>query len=785
MRASWWCLLPAMAGTVEAGAQSVELPLFVGQRACIECHADGASASPCSEPTVPRHATALEALSRAPARHIAALNGVPSSPRETRLCLECHSTGADEGPRWWSSGFDPQDGVQCESCHGPGSGHVERPHASHTVRRSGRTACLACHTDRPSHREVLDGGFALSPADDGYKTPVNLAVSADGARVYVACEHSDSVMVLNSESGAVVAEIPVGRRPSAVTLSSHGDRLYVSNRLGGTVSVIDTDALRVIGEIRVGAEPHGLAVNGGGTRLFVANTGGDSVSVVDTGTSTEVRRLVAGVGPWSMARSADNRWAYLTSVRPNASPFRQSHSSELSVIDLDRGVIDRRHQVPDANMLGGIAVVPDLNIVLFTLMRTKNLVPTTRLAQGWTVTGGLGVLWPDGRVDQVLLDRPDDYFPDPMDIAVSPDGRHAVVSSGGADLVAVIDVPRLLATVAELSPGERSEILPNHLGMSDRFVVKRIAVGANPRGVAFSPDGRFVYVAAALEDAVVVIEADSWTVAKRMTLGGPGQISRIRFGERLFHSAKITYGRQFSCRSCHPDGHVNGLTSDIEADGIGMNPVDNRTLRGILDTAPFKWEGTNPTLHRQCGPRLAVFFTRLTPYSPDELEALVKYMCTIESPPNPFRDPAGLSPAQRRGKLVFERTASNDGTPLEPQQRCVDCHNSAHRTNRSRVDVATSMWFDAPIADPPMNILDADEFGELGTYYFIDAGLEQKRFDVPHLRNLYDEAPYLHNGGAATLEEIWTRFNMVNRHGATGDLTRQQFNDLIAYLRAL
>ena len=31
--------------------------------------------------------------------------------------------------------------------------------------------------------------------------------------------------------------------------------------------------------------------------------------------------------------------------------------------------------------------------------------------------------------------------------------------------------------------------------------------------------------------------------------------------------------------------------------------------------------------------------------------------------------------------------------------------------------------------------------------------------DVPHLNNIYDSAPYLHNGIADTLEEIWTRFN--------------------------
>ena len=57
--------------------------------------------------------------------------------------------------------------------------------------------------------------------------------------------------------------------------------------------------------------------------------------------------------------------------------------------------------------------------------------------------------------------------------------------------------------------------------------------------------------------------------------------------------------------------------------------------------------------------------------------------------------------------------------------------------------------------------------------------------DVPHLTDLYNSAPYFHNGAANTLEEIWTRFNVVDDHGMSDDLTRQQLNDLIAYLKSL
>jgi cytochrome c peroxidase len=58
-------------------------------------------------------------------------------------------------------------------------------------------------------------------------------------------------------------------------------------------------------------------------------------------------------------------------------------------------------------------------------------------------------------------------------------------------------------------------------------------------------------------------------------------------------------------------------------------------------------------------------------------------------------------------------------------------------------------------------------------------------FDVPQLNNIYETAPYLHDGRSPSLEEIWTRFNPNNRHGITSDMTKDQLNDLVEYLKTL
>jgi cytochrome c peroxidase len=115
-----------------------------------------------------------------------------------------------------------------------------------------------------------------------------------------------------------------------------------------------------------------------------------------------------------------------------------------------------------------------------------------------------------------------------------------------------------------------------------------------------------------------------------------------------------------------------------------------------------------------------------------------------------------LTPAQRRGKALFERSTTNSGEPIPVEGRCSGCHPAPYFTNREMVSVGTA--------------------SELDT---------QDVFDIPHLNNIYESAPYLHDGRAETLEEIWTRFNPYDEHGVTNDMTKDQLNDLIEYLKTL
>ncbi len=759
--------LPDIAGSEKGENKNI------GVHTCAECHKGPTMGYQFSKWRMSAHASAYVVLATDKAYEIAKEQGLKDDPQSSPKCLRCHSTAYRQPSKGAIEFYSLYQGVGCEACHGAGSNYYpeaimrdERAAKAAGLKEVTRQTCLGCHEDTNDNPFDYDEAvkkiahptkLPKVSQTPRYKTPLNMALSPNGEEIYVACEASHTIIVVSVQTLTKIAEINVGHHPTDVTFSPDGAKAYVSNRLDDTVSVINVPSRQVIATFSVGDEPHGILTDAAGKHLYVLNTSADSISVIDTTTFKELKRLSASRNPWSLSLSPDGSAVYVTNNLSRFVKFRTPSMSEVTVIDTSRAIIQDRIVIPAANLLQGIDWHPSGKFALFTLNRTKNLVPMTRLLQGWTITNGLGIVWRDGHVDQVLLDEPDMCFPDPADVAITPDGRLALVTSSGSNRIAVVDVPKLIGMLESASSYERERVFPNHLGKPTEFVITHIPTKDSPRGIIITPDGKTAFAANALDDSLTVIDLNKLEAVGTVDLGGPKVISKVRYGERVFHSANITFHRQFSCHSCHPDGHIDGLTYDIEPDGIGINPVDNRTLRGILDTAPFKWEGTNPSLQRQCGPRLAVFFTRIQPFTPEELSALENYICTIPRPPNRYR-PLGaeLTDAQRRGKKMFERTMSNDGRVIPKENRCVTCHFPPLYTDRRRHDIGTKLWLD-----------------------------RESEFDTPHLSNIYDSAPYLHNGIAETLEEIWTRYNPDDKHGVTNDMTKDQLNDLIEFLKTL
>jgi YVTN family beta-propeller protein len=66
--------------------------------------------------------------------------------------------------------------------------------------------------------------------------------------------------VIDTSSNEIVATIPVGERPWNMALTPDGAKLYVANGRSGTVSVIDTATDRRVADIPVGKLPWGVTI---------------------------------------------------------------------------------------------------------------------------------------------------------------------------------------------------------------------------------------------------------------------------------------------------------------------------------------------------------------------------------------------------------------------------------------------------------------------------------------------------------------------------------------------
>jgi YVTN family beta-propeller protein len=608
-------------------------------------------------------------------------------------------------------------------------------------------ACVSLSPNRRAHAEIDRSGERLN-----YASPVEVLFSPDGARLYVLCQGSDQVRVLDASTYNETKSIHVGHVPRGFSFSPDGTRLFVTNTWDDTISVIDTTSLEVIATWSVGAEPSGVIEDRAGRHLFVANRISNDVAVLNAQTGEEEKRLAAGRGSSYITPSPDGSRLYVTHVYPNPSAHRTAPESEITVIDTARAVVVDR--VPLHSIAHGfhIAFSSDGKLGVAATLHPKNLIPLAHLEHGGAFADTLELFGADigSNPIEVPLDELERYAARPFAVAIAPDKSRIYVTHGGSAIVTVIDVPKLLRFVRTHKPPFASD-----LSASANYVVTRIAVGADPRGAAFTRDGKKLLVANRLDDTISVIDTHNDRVVSTIALEGPKQLSVLRHGEQTFYTARYSFQGQIGCANCHIDSTFDGLTWDLEPDGFGRDIVDNRPIEDLKGTEPYKWTGTNPNLPTECGPRTEKYFWRSENYDDLTLTDLVVYVRSLPSRPNRWRPvDRELTPAQERGRALFERATDKFGNAIPQANRCAYCHSGPKGTSQKSFEVGTRKPTD-------------------------NTGL----LDTPQLTNVALTAPYLHDGSAATLEEIWTRFNPEDKHGRTNDLTKDELNDLIQYLR--
>ena len=585
-------------------------------------------------------------------------------------------------------------------------------------------------------------GFSVR-AEEFDRSPIALAFAGDGTRLLVANQTAGSVSLIDPESKRVVRETKTGDRPSGVAISPNGRRGLVSHWYGYDIAILDLtdDQLTVQGRVEVGPEPRGIIFSGDGLTAYVAVGASNEVVRVDLATLKVDGRLAVGREPRSLALTPDKSKLVVANSR----------SKSLSVVDLARFEVVSTLPISEDN-LRQVAISPDGQFAYVAAMLNRGMATTlNNIDLGWVLGERIVRVPLDGSdsAEGLSLDPLGDAAGDAHGMAVGRGGSLLAVACGGTHEVMLFDQAK---KPLPWKSGVGRDVMAADL-LKDKARFRRVKLGGRPTELAFAPNGKTLYVANYLNNAVEVVDTDSARKVASINLGGPTEPSLARQGEALFHDANRSANHWYSCNTCHSEGHTNGLDFDTRNDGwqdLSSNHLRSRkkvpTLRRVSLTSPWTWHGWQTSIDDAIVESFTKSMQGPAP-SLKEVSALAAYLETLDFPRNPHREADGsMSQSAQRGESVFK--AGKNG--------CASCHGGPEFSD-----------------------------GKLHDVGLLERGDVYRSHNPPSLRGVYDKDPYLHDGRSPTLRDVLTGPHGPESLVGGEPLSPTDLDDLIAYLKAL
>lgn len=617
--------------------------------------------------------------------------------------------------------------------------HVPR-HATTVVRLADdeRVAVVSPDSDELmiAGRDGDEGGFVVEGRLPTCARPRTVAALADG-RVAVACQEDDVVALLDPDGGAApeTVALPRGARPFGVVAA--GTDLYVTAQARGELWRIDAaGAPALAGGWPVIADARGVAVLPDG-RLLVTRW-----------RSPDARGELAVLDPGSGAVELVTLAFDPTLASDTASGGVPSYLDQVLV-----------------SPIGDVAAVPSLqaNIAQGQYLDGSPLTFET------TVRGVVSYLDLPGRGAAPLeaFERRRHFD----NHGLLGAGAH---SSRGDYLFVAARGSRAVERIDTFNGGQAGALLD---------------VGYAPTGLVLSADDRFLFVDASLSRALVVYDVSDFSVLPQpvATLPIPSREplpAELLRGKQLFNDSfdpRLAKDSYIACAHCHLDGEADGRTWDFTDRGEGLRNTISLLGRGGTAHGPIHWSANfdevqdfeNDIRHAFEGLGLLddadweAGTTAQTLGDPKaglsaELDALAAYVASLDRfPPSPWRLPDGsLDAMAQAGQVLFESAALG----------CTGCHAGPRLTDSAFVMPGVPLVHDV---------------GTLTEASGQRLGGPLLGLDTPTLRGLWNDAPYLHDGSAASLLEVLTSANATDAHGVTSTLTPLELEQLVAYLLSL
>jgi cytochrome c peroxidase len=335
----------------------------------------------------------------------------------------------------------------------------------------------------------------------------------------------------------------------------------------------------------------------------------------------------------------------------------------------------------------------------------------------------------------------------------------------------------------------------NWIGIMDAYTAQGVSgikdVGNAPDGLVLAPGGR-LFVNAFLSREVIVYDVSAslssadhtapQPMARIPTIDREPLAAPVLAGKKIFYNAADTrmgHAGYWSCASCHFGGFSDGRVWDFTDRGEGLrNTKSLLGIRGAQGEGRVHWSanfdeiqdferdiresflGSGFMSDAEYNSRIGAngvydSLGRPAAGASADLDALAAYVTSFDKVPrSPFRNPDGsFTAAALAGKKIFQRAG------------CPQCHSGADFTDSAQGmlhDVGTIRATSGKRLDGPLTGI-----------------------DTPSLKGVWQSAPYLHDGRAATLGEIFTKYITDDKMGKTSDLTPAELDQLVEYLQEL
>lgn len=524
---------------------------------------------------------------------------------------------------------------------------------------------------------------------------------------------------------------PLAQRATGVLVD--GGKIYATGFTDkGVLYVLNSATGAIEQEIAVGSGATAPAASADGTKVYVMDQFADKVEEVDVATGKVTRSVNVLREPKGAVASKDGKYLFVANFLPSGRADLDFVGADVSVIDLANFTKIKDIKLANgSNALRGIGMSPDGQYVFVSHNMGRFTVPTSQLQQGWMNTSAMSLI--DTKTlefgGSLVLDDPEFGAAGIWDIKAVGD-KIFVTHSGTHDL-SVIDYPAMVAKLKSYAGtiDNLSYDLRFMYGMRERLLLH----GNGPRKMAVIGDK--LYIPTFFSDTLNVYDIPTGTLTAQAMVNGRTENS-AQVGERVFNDATYCFQNWQSCNGCHPgDARTDGMNWDLMNDGIG-NSKNCKSLLFSHISPPSMISGIRVSAE------LAVRkgFTHIQFHDiPEGLAVSVdEYLKSLKPVPSPYLVNGELSEQANAGRKVFER------------EQCDQCHSGSLYTDMKMHRIGENIEF------------------ETG-------------WDTPTLREVWRTAPYLFNGRAATMRDVFS----VYKHGIKGKISDKEINQLVEYVNSL